>query len=64
MSCSAEGKYIPDKSEEWQPDRLVDRDVRPLHWNAQGIRHEKIIIDATALGELKGATYATEHVVT
>jgi len=29
----------------------------------QGIRHEKIIIDATALGELKGATIRDGNVV-
>src|SRR5207244_8412753 len=38
-------------------------DVHLLDWNAQGVRHEKIIVDATPLGELERATHATEHVV-
>src|SRR5206468_9680192 len=37
--------------------------VHLLDWNAQGIRHEKIIVDTTPLGELERAAHATEHVV-
>src|SRR5882724_13341683 len=34
-----------------------------LSRNAQGIRHEKIIVDAPALGKLERAADVTEHVV-
>src|SRR5262249_60494511 len=34
-----------------------------LDRNAQGIRREKIVIDATALGELQRAPDAAEHVI-
>src|SRR6266567_1558187 len=40
-----------------------DRGPSILDRNAQGIRHEKIVVDATALGELQRATYATKHVI-
>src|SRR5262249_35323964 len=43
--------------------RVANADPPALDRKAQGIRHEKVIIDATALGQLQRAVHATEHVV-